>query len=436
MNTQFTIPALYAIPLTGNQRKRAADRHANNSKPDNAMKRIKNVSESTLIHSKAAFYAPIIYDKPVPVPSCPDRIILDLYDRPVSVPSCPERIIPGLYDRLIPVPSCPVSSNPDLFSKQILDASDQGVGPLVTHEEEAEGPAEEVEGAEGPTEELEGPEGPEGAAEEAEGPAVLNNVNLNNSSNHSNNLSIVYKYAKHYTTKADAGIRIAKTTTRAIGHFVNAFSVTTAEAWNLGGKEFAKKIVKESVGIKHYREARNTLKNSWAGQIPSRLDVNEKMGVVEALGEAASHCCIGVTRAATTVTALTGAGLYTLGTASNALGYIPASNMSLHMAARVLATGVNRAGNIMLSVASHTVVPAVKSIATTVVRNPAMAASYAAATTRLGVTAAGMATGLYYASSNFTRAVDAPNLSSKIKHGTLAAASLVATVTVPYFMYA
>jgi len=375
--------------------------NAINSKPDNAFNLINNVAEYALIPSEAVLYSP------------------------------------GLYDRQIPIASRPVSSIPDLFSMQIPEASASDISLIYfgANEDEAEGPAdpdndpesidnlmsknnsegaaEEVEGAEVPEEEAENPleefvalteefegcaeevagievpeeaaeylleefeglaEEIEGPAEEAEGPISLNNVPLTNNSSPNNNLSIIYKYAKLYKSTADAGMRFTKKTSGAIGHFVNAFSSTIAQAWNLGSKEFAKKIVKESDGIKHYGDAWDTLKKSWAAQIPSRLEINEKMGLVESLGEAGHYWCIRFTKGAITTTALPGTSLYTFGTATNALGYrhshaanSPAYNISLQ--------------------------------------------------------------------KMVTKAVYAPNLSSKLIHGATVVTGLAATVAVPYCMY-
>lgn len=128
-------------------------------------------------------------------------------------------------------------------------------------------------------------------------------------------------------------------------------------------------------------------------------------------------------KTAMTATILTGAGLYTLGTTSNVLGYQPAVGMS--MAAGILATAINEARSIALTVTSHTIVPVLRGATAIVSRNPGMAASYAISGTRLGVAAAGMAAGIYYASS-----------ASKITLRALAVTSIAATVTVAYCVYA
>lgn len=353
-----------------------------------------------------------------------------------------------------PSPSCPImnileaSAPPEILHKDNFERPPVLVPQKLLNEvkgpcriddlEEVEGP-EEVDDAEGPEimEDIEGPDdvevgvGPEEqiphvfnaqySFEVPDGPSIRNNPLFHNAK--------AYRYAKLYTTKADAGMRISRNAIDATGRFVRAFSNSTVRAWNLGGKRLAKEILEESVGIRHYNDALNTIKQSWAGQIPSRLDVNQRMGIPEALGEASSHCAQGITKGVLTSTAVAGASLYVAGTVSNAFLYTPASYISLHMAASVLAAGVNGAGKIALTVASHTVVRVVRSAIT----NPMMAARVIEGSARLGLVGAGMATGLYYASTNYAKFVDTPGFSNKFKHGVLTAASLSATIAVPFF---
>lgn len=243
-----------------------------------------------------------------------------------------------------------------------------------------------------------------------------------NPNDHDLSHSMAYNLANRYVNAAEIMANRTKIAGRAMGRFSYAFARTSATAWNLGGQQCAKEIVKASIGTRHYQDALDTVKNSWGGRIQSRAHPDEQMGLAEAFGEASAHVVKGLTKVAVSAASLGTTGLYAWGTVSNSFKIKP-ETMTIHQAASILATGVNGAGNVVLTVASNTVMPLMKGV----LLNPATTARY-------GVTALGMGTCLYAAASHFTKAVDAEGVLPKVMHGVIAGASLAATVALPYFI--
>ncbi len=247
--------------------------------------------------------------------------------------------------------------------------------------------------------------------------------------NQNNNPLTAYKVAKLYVNTLDPAIEVTKKTARAVGRFTSAFSNTTLNLWNLGGKGCVKEAVKIASGATHFSNAVHVVAGSLTGKKISDIRPKEKMGLAEALGVASGHFCKGLSNAAISTVALTGTALYAWGTISNTFGYQP-SNPSMHMAARLLAGGVNQGIDMGFNVTSQALgyaMPVMEGI----IADP----STIYTTALLGATAVAMGTSFYYASSNFTKAADAHRLLPKFKHGIVATASLAATIAIPYLMY-
>lgn len=354
----------------------------------------------------------------VPIPTAfplktAESEIPGLYDRIIPPPSVPpECEIPGLYDRIIPPSSAPPSY------EQIALPSYEQVGP-PSYEEVGPPSYEEV-SIEDPSYQ---PDPKASLSDVAVEPEVIGEGLAASQSANSGRLSRTYKLAKIYIKTSDTAAKITKNTSKAIAQFAIACSSTSVKAWSLGPIGCVAVLTYKAAGIDHYTNAGKVLINSLKGNVPSKQNPDQRMGISEALGEATGHVCKGLGTAAIS-------GAYAVGTLSNVIGYVPNESVSLHNAANTLAYGVNSAANITLSTGFQLVNTLTESAAS----NPIATVNNAWTATCLGVMALGMGAGLYGAAKSYVNAADTDSYLSKVKHNTIMTASLISTVAIPCLM--